>query len=317
MARSVAVVGATGIQGGSVVRALINNEAYTVTAITRNSQSEAAKELASKGARIVEADLDDISSLKAALAGSSAAFAVTNFFEPFAMLSEEEAIEIETRRGMNLAKAAAATLTLEHFVWSTLPNAERISNGRDVIPHYIGKNRVDDYIKSVPALLQKTTFLWVTFYASNMQYPFYRPFSIPTAGENRYIQLQASPASVPIQVIGDAKINIGLFFRSIIEQPAISLPGRFVLGATDAMTTGEMLLTWASTHGIRAEFVQVDEETYYDLWPKWGEIMDKSHKYWETAKEESYSGEDVILTKEDLGITGLVDTATAFANMKI
>ncbi|KAM0244885.1 hypothetical protein ACHAQJ_010694 [Trichoderma viride] len=315
MTKQITVIGATGIQGGSVIRALLKDSAYSLTAITRNKSSDIAKKLASDGVRIIETDLDDIASLQAAFAGTSIIFACTNFFESFIKFGNEEAIEIETRQGINIAKAAAATPTLEHFVWSTLPNAYRISDGQFAIPHYVSKNRVNDFIKANSALLQKTTFLWVATYASNMNYPFYQPFPIPTAGKNRYIQVQPTPASVRFSLIGDATVNVGLFVRAIIEQPDKTLGGKFVCGVTDIMTAGEMLATWASVHGVEAEYVQVDKETYYSLWPQWGKAMDKMHEYHKWANERSFSGEDVILFKEDLGIIGLSDTRTAYAKM--
>lgn len=316
MTKQVTVIGATGIQGSSVIRALLRDSAYSLTAITRNKSSDAAKNLASDGIRIIEADLDDIASLQVALAGTSILFAATNFFESFIKYGIEEAIDIETKQGINIAKAADAIPTLEHFIWSTLPNTQRISDGRYAVPHYMSKNRVNDFIKANSALLQKTTFLWVGTYASNMNYPFYQPFPIPTAGKNRYIQVQPSPASVKFSLVGDATINVGLFVRAIIEQPNKTLGGKFVNGVTDIMTAGEMLATWASVHGVEAEYVQIDKATYYSLWPRWGQAMDKMHEYLEWAKDCSFSGEDVIISKEDLGITGLRDTRTAFANMK-
>ncbi|EHK21710.1 uncharacterized protein TRIVIDRAFT_52939 [Trichoderma virens Gv29-8] len=191
MVRHVTVIGATGIQGGSVIRALVKDGAYSLTAITRNSSSDAARKLASEGIRVIEANLDDIASLKVAFAGTSIIFAATNFFEPFINSGNEQAVEIETTQGINIAKAASATLALEHFIWSTLPNTCRISDGKFAVPHYVSKNKVNDFIKADSTLIKKTTFLWVSVYASNMNYPFYQPFPVPTAaGKNRYIQLQ-------------------------------------------------------------------------------------------------------------------------------
>ncbi|KAJ4858032.1 nmrA-like family domain-containing protein [Trichoderma breve] len=295
MTRQITVIGATGIQGGSVIRALVKDPAYSLTAITRNSQSEAAKKLALQGVRIVEANLDDVTALQAAFSGTSVIFAATNFFEPFMKYDAAQATEIETRHGINIAKAAAVTPTLEHLVWSTLPNTDRISGGKFAIPHYVSKNRVNDFIKSDPVLLPKTTFLWVPVYASNMNYPFY--------------------PSVQFPLVGDATVNVGLFTRAIIEQSDKTLGGKFVYAMTDVMTAGEMLATWAEVHGVEAEYVQVDKETYYSLWPKWGKAMDRMHEYAEWAKEKSFSGEDVILTKEDLGIAGLKGTRAAYAEM--
>jgi hypothetical protein len=110
-----------------------------------------------------------------AVQGSTAIFAVTNFFEPFAASGPEKAVEVETSQGINLAKAASQVPTLQHYIWSTLPNAKRISSGKYSVPHFDAKNTVDDYIKSDPGLFAKTTFLWVTFYASNYQFPMFTP----------------------------------------------------------------------------------------------------------------------------------------------
>jgi uncharacterized protein YbjT (DUF2867 family) len=175
MSKLLTVVGATGTQGGSVIDAALKAGTYKIRGITRNPNSAAAQALSARGVEIVTADLNSESSLVAAFAGSSAIFAVTDFFEPFAASGPQKAIEIESAQGMNLARAAANTATLEHYVWSTLPNALRLSGGKYLVPHFESKNRVDDFIKSDKALFAKTTFLWVTFYAANYLYPMFTP----------------------------------------------------------------------------------------------------------------------------------------------
>ena len=79
----VSVVGATGSQGSSVVNALLKEDHYSIRAITRNPGSENAKSLAAKGIEVVKADVNDLASLETAFQGSSAIYAVTDFFEPF------------------------------------------------------------------------------------------------------------------------------------------------------------------------------------------------------------------------------------------
>jgi hypothetical protein len=100
---------------------------------------------------------------------------VTDFFEPFAAGGPENAMKVEATQGINLAKAAVATRTLQHYIWSTLPNGTKISNGKYLVPHFEAKNKVDDYIKNSPVLYAKTTFLWVTFYPSNYFFPMFTP----------------------------------------------------------------------------------------------------------------------------------------------
>jgi len=74
---------------------------------------------------------------------------------------------VEFAQGKNLARAATQTSTLKHYIWSTLPNSKKISNGKFVVPHFEAKNKIDDFIKADKKLYAKTTFLWVTWYASN------------------------------------------------------------------------------------------------------------------------------------------------------
>ena len=81
----IAVVGATGAQGGGLVRAILNDPSsgFAVRALTRKVTSDQAKELAKIGAEVVAADLDDVESLKRAFAGAYGAFLLTNFWEHF------------------------------------------------------------------------------------------------------------------------------------------------------------------------------------------------------------------------------------------
>jgi hypothetical protein len=107
--------------------------------------------------------------------GATLIFAVTDFFEPFAAKRPEEAIKVESAQGINLAKAAAATPTLKHYIWSTLPNGKKITGGKYIVPHFEAKNQIDAYIKSDSSLLEKTTFVWFTFFASNLFFPMFTP----------------------------------------------------------------------------------------------------------------------------------------------
>lgn len=102
-------------------------------------------------------------------------FGVTNFFDTFHINTPEDTQEVETKQARNLADAAAQTSTLEHYVWSTTPSSLDVSNGKHSVPHFNSKSAVDKYIKSKPALLEKTTFLVCAFYANNMQWPLLVP----------------------------------------------------------------------------------------------------------------------------------------------
>ncbi|KAK3067595.1 hypothetical protein LTR53_015451 [Teratosphaeriaceae sp. CCFEE 6253] len=316
MAKLVTVLGATGAQGGSVVRALLSDKSCKIRAVTRSRKSEKAQALAAQGVEVVEADVHDPTSLQAAFVGSHAIYAITNFFEAFPAVGKDKAIDVEVQMGTNIADAAAAVPDLHHFIWSTLPNSKRNSNGKVVVPHYEGKNRVEDYIKSLPELVAKTTFLLVPWYAQNIFYPFYQPFAIPTADPDTLYQVQATGASVPWKVAGDISVNLGLFVRAILEQPDKTLPGKYVLAALDDMTPEEIVSAWAAPQGKKGKMLQISREQYYSMWPMWAEVMDLSQQYLELMGEKSYLGEHSLVTREDLGLEGLVGTAEFFARVQ-
>jgi len=177
----IAVTGATGSQGGGVVNILKKTPGWRVRAITRNPESAAAQKLAADGSvEVVRADFDDEASLAKAFEGVAAVFAVTNWWESlFSGKSQWESGDIEERHGMNLARAAAATPTLEHYLWSTQPSSKRaLPAGTLETPHMDYKANVDARIKAeLPELARKTTYLYFGYYPQNMAFfPLIKPF---------------------------------------------------------------------------------------------------------------------------------------------
>lgn len=80
-------------------------------------------------------------------------------------------MKVEFGQGKNIASAAAKTSTLKHFIWSTLPNVQKISTEKYLIPHFEAKSKVDEYIKSNAVLFAKTTFIWLAYYSTKMFTP--------------------------------------------------------------------------------------------------------------------------------------------------
>lgn len=103
--------------------------------------------------------------------GANVIFAFTNFFETFLTLGPDESLKIEYAQGVNLAKAASKTPTLEHYIWSTLADSKALSGGAIEVPHFQGKSEVDKYIKQDPILLKKTTFLWCSCFQATFAQP--------------------------------------------------------------------------------------------------------------------------------------------------
>lgn len=167
----IAVVGATGMQGGGLARAILADPAsgLTVRALTRDVRSDKAKELARLGAEVVAADVHDAESLKHAFAGAAGAFCVTFFW---AHLSpEKEYAEAEA-----MAKAAKAA-GVRHVIWSTLEDTRRwvpLSDNRMPtlmakykVPHFDAKGEADQLFKQLGV---PTTFLLTSFYWDNLIY---------------------------------------------------------------------------------------------------------------------------------------------------
>jgi uncharacterized protein YbjT (DUF2867 family) len=167
----IAVVGATGAQGGGLVRAILNdkNGSFTARAITRNSNSDKAKALADAGAEVVTADLDDVKSLKQAFEGAHGVFCVTNFWEHFKP-------EKEISQARNMAQAAKDA-HVKHVIWSTLEDTrESIPLSDDRMPTLMGKYKVPHFDAKGEAnaiftqLGVPTTFLVTSFYWENFIY---------------------------------------------------------------------------------------------------------------------------------------------------
>ncbi|MCS7483533.1 NmrA/HSCARG family protein [Umezawaea endophytica] len=170
----IAVVGATGAQGGGLARAVLADPdgPFALRALTRNPDSAAARDLAARGAEVVQADLDDESSIRKAFNGAHGAFVVTNFWAP--RTPEEEAAstraEMEFRQASTAARAAKDA-GLRHVVWSTLedtrPHFARL--GSDVpdlfggykVPHFDAKGEANAVFTDLGV---PTTFLQTTFY---------------------------------------------------------------------------------------------------------------------------------------------------------
>jgi putative NADH-flavin reductase len=305
MAKLAVIVGATGGQGNSVLRALLKDGSYKIRAITRNPSSEKGKALSAQGIEVVAADLNDQASLVKAFSGAAIIFGVTDFFETFARADAEEAVKVEYAQGVNVASAAAETATLEHLIWSTLPDSRKISNGEYIVPHFDAKTRIDAYIKGNKALLSKTTFLYVAFYSSNLFYPPLTPNLVKSSG--KYVWAMPLPADTPLSHIGDHNANVGVFARAILEHGQQTRGGKYVLASVLDNTFGDSLRDWAKASGKtdQTALVQVSFEDYEMLWPKWGTEMGIMLKWWGVAKEQSWSvptGEP-LLKASDLGLS--------------
>jgi uncharacterized protein YbjT (DUF2867 family) len=167
----IAVVGATGAQGGGLVRAIQNDTGggFTARALTRTVTSDKAKELATLGAEVVAADVDDVESLKNAFAGAYGAYCVTFFWDHFSP-------EREVAQAAAMAQAARHA-GLQHVIWSTLEDTRQwvpLSDnrmptlmGKYKVPHFDAKGEANHLFSDLGV---PTTFLLTSFYWDNFIY---------------------------------------------------------------------------------------------------------------------------------------------------
>ncbi|MBT8381820.1 MAG: NmrA/HSCARG family protein [Ignavibacteriaceae bacterium] len=165
----IAVLGATGAQGGGLVRAILADKSrnFTVRALTRNVNSDKAKSLAELGAEVVAVDIDNYDSIKNAFAGAYGVYAVTFFWEHFSP-------EKETAQVAAIAKAAKET-NVQHVVWSTLEDTRKwvplednrmpTLMGKYKVPHLDCKGEADKFFteQGVPTTNLLTSFYWENF----------------------------------------------------------------------------------------------------------------------------------------------------------
>jgi uncharacterized protein YbjT (DUF2867 family) len=168
MAKIIAVIGATGVQGGGLARAILADpgSGFSVRAITRDPNKDNAKALAAKGAEVVSANLDDFESLKKAFTGAHGVFGVTNFWEHFSA-------EKEKAQARNIADAAKAA-GVKHVIWSTLEDTRKFMSADDKrmpilqekyrVPHFDAKAEANAFFSGVPSTMLITCFYWDNLY---------------------------------------------------------------------------------------------------------------------------------------------------------
>lgn len=254
--KTIAVIGATGAQGGGLARAILDDPegGFSLRAITRNPDSGAARALADRGAEVVQADLDDVESLTRALDGAYGAFCVTNFWEHFSPEKEQAQVA-------NLAEAAKAA-GIEHVIWSTLEDTRRwVSLDDDrmptlmehyKVPHFDAKGGADHEFtdRGVP-----TTFLLTSFYWDNFIYFGLGPQRMPDG--SLALVLPLDDAKMP----GIAAEDIGRSAYGIFKAGDRYI-GETVGIAGEHVSAQEMADAMTRTLGQEIRYVNVPPEVF-------------------------------------------------------
>jgi uncharacterized protein YbjT (DUF2867 family) len=252
----IAVIGATGAQGGGLCRAILKDSGggYRVRALTRNAGSDKAKELKRLGAEVVQVDIDDVESLKKAFRGAHGAFCVTFFWEHFSP-------EKELAEAKNMADAAKHE-GVRHVIWSTLEDTREWVPLDDrrmptlmekyKVPHFDAKGEANRLFteRGIP-----TTFLLTSFYWENLIH-----FGMgPKRGEdgNLYITLPMADKKLP----GIASDDIGKCAYAIFRRGS-EFTGKTVGIAGGQLTGGQMAAALTRALGEEVRYNAVSPETY-------------------------------------------------------
>ncbi|KAJ1718452.1 hypothetical protein LPJ61_006622, partial [Coemansia biformis] len=169
MTKLIAIVGATGTQGGSVLKTLYKSGDYKIRALARNPSSDTAHSLAVRypGVEWVSADLNDTASLAKAFSGADVVFGITNFFQKDILAKVGSGdIDAEYNQGKAIVDAAIEA-GVESLVWSSLDSAAKLSAGKlKNVLHLDGKHRVGEYLLSKSDQIQGF-IIYLGFYMDN------------------------------------------------------------------------------------------------------------------------------------------------------
>ncbi len=229
--RLILVTGATGQQGGSVARRLLEG-GFRVRGITRNIESDAAKELTGLGAEMVRAEFTDAGSLSAALTGVDAVFAMTTPFEA--------GVDAETAHGVALVDAAAAE-GVDHFVYSSVASADKATG----VPHFDSKYRVEEHLAASDL---RWSVIAPVYFMGNLFFP----DTLNGLKDGTYAI--ALPPDLPLPQI--ATEDIGAFAANVLANPE-RFAGKRIDIAGDELSSRESADVLAGILGKPISVVEV------------------------------------------------------------
>lgn len=289
--KTIVVVGATGAQGGGLVRAILNDpdHEFSVRAITTDKNSDKAKELIKLGAEVVEANLDDPDSINKAFQGAYGAFCVTFFWNHF---SPEK--EMEHARTM---AEAARKAGIKHVIWSTLEdtrnwiplNDDRMPTLKEKykVPHYDAKGESNHFFTDLglPVTLLNTSFYWDNFIYFGLG---------PKKGPDGKLVL-----TIPMgdkKLPGIAASDIGKCAMGIFKAGNKYI-GKTVGIAGEHLTGTQMAETFSRVLGKEVEYKPVSPEEYRNFGFPGADDMGNMFQFKHDFEKEYTGSRDIEFTR--------------------
>lgn len=288
----IAVVGATGAQGGGLVRAILEDRSgeFAVRAITRDVNSAKAKALAEAGAEVVAADVDDEDSLAKAFEGAHGAFCVTFFWDHFSPAKENA-------HAGNMARAAKRA-GVSHVIWSTLEDSRKhipldddrmpTLQGKYKVPHFDAKGEADQLFTETGT---PTTCLLTTFYWDNFIHFGSGPQRTPDGGLALTFPLGDKPLA------GIAAEDIGRCAYGIFKAGDTHI-GKTVGIAGDFVTCADMAAKMSKALGQQVVYNEVSPDVYRGFGFPGADDLGNMFQYYRDFADHFRKTRDVTLARK-------------------
>ncbi|KAJ5455182.1 hypothetical protein N7475_010303 [Penicillium sp. IBT 31633x] len=265
MSKILAIFGATGQQGGSVLNHVVNDpelsQQYKVRAITRDANSDKAQQLKEKyNVEVIEADVASSDSLATALNGVDTVFAMTT------PALGADAFDVELENAKRIADVAVQQ-GVKYIIWSTLPAVRDISEGKypSVVP-FDAKAAAEEYIRTLPI---KTAFLSLGSFMENLQA---QTFLAPTqAPDGTYVLARHTTPETQFPLL-DAVGDTGKFAGAILAEPE-KFEGKRLHAATKLYTVKEIAALLAKSSGKPIVYKQISTEEFKDSLPFFQDVF--------------------------------------------
>ncbi|MEX1185686.1 MAG: NmrA/HSCARG family protein [Gemmatimonadaceae bacterium] len=260
MSKIIAVAGATGAQGGGVVRAILADRSggFAARALTRDPGSDKAKALADLGAEVVQADLHDPASVRRAFEGAYGAYCVTFFWAHMST-------EAELAEARSMAEAAKSA-RLQHVIWSTLEDTRKLVPlsdnrmptlmGKYKVPHFDVKGEADALFAAsgVPVTYLVTSFYWENFIYFGMN---------PKKGADGKLTLSLPMAGA--KLAGIAAEDIGKTAYAIFKKGPAATAGKRIGIAGEHLSGAEIAVKMSKALGQDVTYTAVPFEVFRNL----------------------------------------------------
>ncbi|GIJ92129.1 hypothetical protein Asppvi_011105 [Aspergillus pseudoviridinutans] len=253
MSKLITVFGATGNQGGSVIRAILADPSlskeFKIRGVTRDPSKPAAKELAAQGVELMSADMSAVEAVAPALKDAHTVFLVTNYWESVSH-------DVEYQQGKNVTDAAKAA-GVSHLIFSSLINVTEASKGAlPNVPHFDGKAEIAKYIRAsgVPA-----TFVMPGYFMSNLIQSLQKQ---EDGSYQMYLPISNAARFPLFDVVNDT----GKFVVAAIKKRS-SVLGKDIYEAADYYSPSRIVSEFTEVTGKKASWFQIPGDKYKSFLP--------------------------------------------------